>query len=664
MITMHWTAGAQSLDAILQDGYFRFTVPTGVAGVSAGLSIQDNDTTPMGPVCGFLFEDRRFRVFSEGRFISSGVLGTTAWAYDNNTAFYIGREHGRIYLATSDAQSSFPNTLLPVSIGGSGGAIAYSPLHLDAALLGGGDSVRNASFYEGTRAKNHPASVDSAFAPITVSSSSAATASACDLSLLPLLVDAAGQPRAQLARADFQIPTLRLISSPDAAFAVADVPLPVFLVAAQRWPMPAIVDASLSEMRVVALETEGVAHITVGPLIAFASEKSISVGIEIPAFSAGVTTYGGIVLPAVVSGLAIDNIIPDVVDTTIAIDRAYPDRYFITTSGAFVSDEVATGAGSWELAESTGIALDGVMIGASVLLEDGAVAGGDAVSISEVVLISDSAGTATDVMPSSVSNHLLSDGVKAGDSALPYIFTDVVATAVAQDDPLIAAEVLVVDGSIATDELIADSVLAFDLLESSAIAGDSLLGQVASVGFLQDAAVASDQAFMKTPNLIAWVMNADTGAVAWYDNWAFTSIATVGDKVFASGPDGLHLLGGNADGGDAIDASVQYGFSEFGGYDQSGYPKTSEQKKRLSALWCGYAADGPVQATVETYGQDLPVFGYNMTERSAQQPRSNRIVIGKGLNSRYWRVGVRNVAGSAFKVHSLSAEIMQSSRRI
>ena len=136
----------------------------------------------------------------------------------------------------------------------------------------------------------------------------------------------------------------------------------------------------------------------------------------------------------------------------------------------------------------------------------------------------------------------------------------------------------------------------------------------------------------------------------------------VGD--LGAGDGGLHVLGGNLDGTDRIDARVDFGYTEFGGYDQQGLPNPSDVKKRVPSFWFGYHADGELTATVETYGQGYGPYTYAMAPRAADAPRNSRVVPGKGLNARYWRISVANANGCAFEVHSIAAEVAASTRRL
>ena len=289
----------------------------------------------------------------------------------------------------------------------------------------------------------------------------------------------------------------------------------------------------------------------------------------------------------------------------------------------------------------------------------------DSSTISDWKAVEDLLLVSMEVLASSQTFALIDDWMVASDAAAPFSVIDTTVELVASEllslggtadmaDDLVASA----DVAMGSDVLLADSVL------DGMVAWVEMDAQSESVALLESGMAAGEQLFMKQPGLVAWVMNTDTGAVSWYDNWAFTSMAVVGDKVFAAGPDGLHVLGGDLDGADPIDARVDFGYTEFGGYDNAAMPKPSEFKKRVSGLWFGYHAGGELAATVETYGQGYGPYTYAMAARAADQPRNNRIVPGKGLNARYWRISVANKAGCAFEVHSIAAEVAASTRRL
>lgn len=167
-------------------------------------------------------------------------------------------------------------------------------------------------------------------------------------------------------------------------------------------------------------------------------------------------------------------------------------------------------------------------------------------------------------------------------------------------------------------------------------------------------AEASGEVSFKDPSRIAWVMNTETTAACWYDNFDFDSIAQTPSKVLAVGPDGLYELSGGTDNGDAIDASLTTGFMDFG----------TNNQKHVDAVYFGYTSTGRIAVTAETQDSGHSPYTYYLEERPATAPTNSRVVPGKGLVGRYWRFTIRNVAGADFEVFDSSADIAVSSRRL
>ena len=627
MSASQWTAGAHSLEPLEGSGYFRFLVPVGTTGASVGLSAADNRTAPLEPSYGFLFESGRFRIFAGGAHL-------TEWApYTSGTAFYIGREYGRPYFGTGPAELSTTDNFL---LEGSAATKAkiFGPLFLDAALLMPGDRVDSASMSNGLRPRH--SRVDIAFEPMALIALTDVQG-VCDIAFEPMQMGAVSDP---LASVVISFVPMAVMAS-ETAFCSVDIAFEPMTAQADQWPQSNVVDITMQPMTAQALEHSSMVAIEFEPLQARASDVSAQWNVVLPAFRGGVPPAAGIMLPAfrAVAALSVD-----------------------VADGATVWMEFSGGTASLQMTEVLAWASDTLLLGSTQDLEGVALAD-EIVSLDGDADVSDTALAADETTPQTVSTRDVADGALAGDEASSLAFFDVTATAVAEDDVFAGGEDAVTDVALAGEDALPTTRSAADLADG-ALADDGLTARVDSQALLQSTAVADEVILMKRPGLVAWVMNTDTGAVSWYDNWAFTSMATVGGKVFAAGPDGLHVLGGDLDGTELIDARVQFGYTDFGGYGQDGMPKPSEPKKRVTDLWFGYHADGTLSATVETYGQGYGPYTYSMAPRAAGQPRNSRITPGRGLNARYWRVGIENTNGCAFEVHSLAADVAASTRRL
>jgi len=171
---------------------------------------------------------------------------------------------------------------------------------------------------------------------------------------------------------------------------------------------------------------------------------------------------------------------------------------------------------------------------------------------------------------------------------------------------------------------------------------------------ISSSAEATSDVWFKDPTSKAWVMNTETTAMGWYDNFSFESIVSWKGRELAVDPDGIHELAGDTDNGQKIDSLVESGFTDFG----------VAQTKRLDNMYFGYTSDGQIAVQTEVYESGSPPSTYLLEERDANAPRNSRVTPGKGLWGRYWRLTITNVDGADFEVHDATVDIAVSTRRI
>lgn len=205
-----------------------------------------------------------------------------------------------------------------------------------------------------------------------------------------------------------------------------------------------------------------------------------------------------------------------------------------------------------------------------------------------------------------------------------------------------------------TDEAVASGEPEAFLLLSTGESTSSVFLQSNLSVLAEAAADLLSDVWYKDPDRVAWVMNTETTAASWYDNFDFESIVQAQGKVLAVGPDGLYELVGATDSGEQIDAEVVSGFTDFG----------TPQTKHVDTMYFGYTSEGRISVTVETYESGHAPATYVLEQRDAVAPRNSRVTPGKGLWGRYWRMTIRNVDGADFEVHDATAEIAVSSRRV
>ena len=659
-----YRGGASSLAQLVGDGWFSFSVPAGAAGVYVGLVDSDVSTDPNEHSHSLFFGGSAVRARENGALVGPSSTHAPAAVYS------VVRYSGHVFYCVGVAGATYSDARIPFAIPG---AVLFAseqplpgPVFLDATLTLGGDSVVGAALHE-----------EPAYNEARLSFLPAALAASTDdvnsvrVFFEPLVATGSMGDGARIAlepvevyarQADYNAALATF--EPMAVNATSDYEARVGATLFLGYPTVAAgaPGTMLAEAR-VAFGQMGTragdydyndARVAFVPPVVSASGRQ-SGG---PVFDFRVPGFSG-ALPSVAAQLDILG------GEAVGSETLYPSSTAVLIGEAVADDAVSGGADHYDLIEVDAAAEGEITQSVASMLVDASDAVGDDEQALTGSLLADDEAVMDDlVMPASATGASLESVAVAMDTALPYVLYDSLANeAVADDEQVLVSEVLLFGDAVADDTVLDGSAVA-GFLESSAVADDTVDAVVSSMALADVEAVAEDITFTKDTGLVAWVMNAKSGAVSWYDNWAFTSMATVGEKVFAAGPDGLSILGGDTDDQDPIDAHIQYGLMEFGGYDQDGRPKPNPQKKRVQGIWFGYHASGELAATVETYGQGYGPYTYTMPPRSAEQPRNSRVVPGKGLNARYWRLRLSNISGCGFELHSIGAETAESTRRI
>lgn len=225
------------------------------------------------------------------------------------------------------------------------------------------------------------------------------------------------------------------------------------------------------------------------------------------------------------------------------------------------------------------------------------------------------------------------------------------ATAVSATIVLRSASGLSISSSTADDEVIAGAT-DDEVLLSAASCLSAVVTSATMNALLLDTFSSFSETVFRNPAVVAWLMNTETTALSHYTNFDFESVAQIGDRTFAVGPDGVYELTGDTDDGVSIPALVESGFMDFG----------AQQTKRMDAIYIGYKSTGLLGVTVETL--EGGTGAYSLEQRDATAPRTSRIIPGKGLVGRYWRTTVTNTAGADFSIYDATIDLAVSARRV
>ena len=140
-------------------------------------------------------------------------------------------------------------------------------------------------------------------------------------------------------------------------------------------------------------------------------------------------------------------------------------------------------------------------------------------------------------------------------------------------------------------------------------------------------------------NFTAWAINTRTSAVTEYQEFVFDSFAQVGRKVMAGDATGLYELNGETDAGSTIVADILSGFMQVGG----------SRFTAFKAAYLGLSSKSG-QFVLKLITGDGQTYVYAVT---AQNMRTTRVNLGKGLKSRYFRFELINADGMDFSMNAI-----------
>ncbi len=347
---------------------------------------------------------------------------------------------------------------------------------------------------------------------------------------------------------------------------------------------------------------------------------------------------------------------PLIEETANAVSQVTIDAYAILTSSAMAQSDLSHTLVVTGLLSSTARGHSSI----KAFFNDLATATAEAkseIAHADAPALLISAAQATSMVTANASAVFYADAfAKAASSASLGLLEAVESAANAASMVVVLRRVneLVVETADGQSEAFPASMPQHYLLLSTGNAASLVLMQTDHHTLMLSTAVAASDVWYKDPGRVAWVMNTETTAASWYDNFDFESLAQAPDKVLGVGPDGLYEMVGGTDSGERIDAEVVSGFTDFG------LPQT----KRVDYMYFGYTSPGRISVTAETYGSGHPPVTYFLEERLASAPRNSRLTPGKGLFGRYWRMTIRNVEGADFEIHDATVDIAVSNRKV
>ncbi len=192
---------------------------------------------------------------------------------------------------------------------------------------------------------------------------------------------------------------------------------------------------------------------------------------------------------------------------------------------------------------------------------------------------------------------------------------------------------------------------------TSQLVVDASTGSVAVADELVAVNVVTVETFvadeMSVPGGAAWTALLETWGMSRYDRMPYNSIAEADGRLFVAGG-GLFALEGGTDDGAQIAARIQTAIRDMG------------QLARPRYCYAGYTSNGNVAITI-TGAEDGTPESYTIpfpVRSSVDWPTPNRVKLGRGLRSRYYRFGFENQAGADFVLNDLRIILDEAARRV
>lgn len=148
----------------------------------------------------------------------------------------------------------------------------------------------------------------------------------------------------------------------------------------------------------------------------------------------------------------------------------------------------------------------------------------------------------------------------------------------------------------------------------------------------------------------AWAMNTRTNALTEYRNWRFNSFAKMGQKYIGANETGLYELNGDTDNLAATVADFASGYLEMADGKLSG----------LKGVYLGVSGGGTW--LLKLVAGDGRQYVYQFTGQPGLM--TTKVIVGKGIRSRYIRWELTQPDGHDFDMDSIEFVPMISGRRV
>lgn len=147
-----------------------------------------------------------------------------------------------------------------------------------------------------------------------------------------------------------------------------------------------------------------------------------------------------------------------------------------------------------------------------------------------------------------------------------------------------------------------------------------------------------------------WALNVENGGSTRYENYDFNSFASLNGAYYGCKADGVYLLEGDTDSGNAIQAMLSFGKQDFG----------TSAFKHISNAYIGVSSTGKLVLRVIAEGES---YDY-VARASDERLRTQRFDTGRGLRVNQLEFELYNQDGDNFELASVEFAVLPVKRRI
>lgn len=340
------------------------------------------------------------------------------------------------------------------------------------------------------------------------------------------------------------------------------------------------------------------------------------------------------------------------VTSAVAVDAAYLQPVANIVERAVATDAAVQRADLSMLVVERARATDTEFVLPEALVVDQA-RGTSAVILSRDVGVVERARATDAITYNRAATVLTTERARARDVLFGFNDYDIVEHAAGASTALLSSSFAqtVTERAAGADELLVGGAVEFVFTERAA-GSVSLLTQTIASAYVTERLAARDKLLIDTLTM-AWAMNTESFGMTRYTGLPFSSLAVVNGRVLGLGDTGLFVLEGENDDGVQIDALVTTGLSMLG----------DSAVKRIPEIYFTGSMQDEMSLAVGVYGAKKGTYTYTVPKRTADAPRGNRAVLGKGLASVYWKFTITNKNGADFNIDTITADVAPSTTR-